>query len=68
MGSDAVLLVMGVIGSPPAVKKLFTVAYARERIRPVLAALQAPAMLSLLVLITAYLVDGSFNPFLYFRF
>ena len=68
LGSYAVLLVMGVIGATPAVKKLVTGAYANKKLRPVLASLQAPAMLLLLVLITAYLVDGSFNPFLYFRF
>jgi len=68
LGSYGVLLVMGVIGATPAVKKLVTGAYAKEKLRPVLASLQAPAMLLLLVLITAYLVDGSFNPFLYFRF
>ena len=30
--------------------------------------LDAAAMLALLLVCTAYLVDGSFNPFLYFRF
>ena len=28
----------------------------------------AAALLALLAVVTAYLVDGSFNPFLYFRF
>ena len=30
--------------------------------------LEAPVMIVLLLLVTAYLVDGSFSPFLYFRF
>ena len=30
--------------------------------------LEGLCMLALLLLSTAYLVDGSFNPFLYFRF
>jgi len=30
--------------------------------------LETLAMAGLLLLCTAYLVDGSFNPFLYFRF
>ena len=29
---------------------------------------QVKKLLALLLLCTAYLVDGSFNPFLYFRF
>ena len=32
------------------------------------AALEPVALLLLLTAVTAYLVDGSFNPFLYFRF
>jgi alginate O-acetyltransferase complex protein AlgI len=66
--SFAVLLVMGIIGSTPAVKNLFIRAYEKDKLRPVMAAAQGPVMIVLLVLITAYLVDGSFNPFLYFRF
>jgi alginate O-acetyltransferase complex protein AlgI len=33
-----------------------------------MAVLEPVAVLVLLALCTAYLVDGSFNPFLYFRF
>jgi len=29
---------------------------------------EASVLLVLLLVVTAYLVDGSFNPFLYFRF
>ena len=31
-------------------------------------ALEIPVLLILFILCTAYLADGSFNPFLYFRF
>ena len=33
-----------------------------------LSVLEPAALLALLAAVTAYLVDGSFNPFLYFRF
>ena len=34
----------------------------------VLAAAEPVVLAALLILVTGYLVDGSFNPFLYFRF
>ena len=39
-----------------------------EKTANIVAALEPIAVVILLALCTAYLVDGSFNPFLYFRF
>lgn len=62
--SYAVLFVLGIFGSTPVVKN------AAWRIDGTKAGvvLEAAAMLALLIVCTAYLVDGSFSPFLYFRF
>ena len=61
--SYAVLLIAALVGSTPVVKT------AAQKISPKITnVLITPVMLVLLVLCTAYLVDGSFNPFLYFRF
>ena len=62
--SYAVLFVLGILGSTPVVKN------AARRMDGTKAGvvLEAAAMLALLIVCTAYLVDGSFNPFLYFRF
>lgn len=59
----AVLLVLLTVGSANTVKAVWErlPERARETLAPVL-------MLAGLVLCTAYLVDGSYNPFLYFRF
>ena len=59
----AVLLVLLTVGSANTVKSVWErlPERARETLAPVL-------MLAGLVLCTAYLVDGSYNPFLYFRF
>jgi len=66
--SFLVVIVVSMIASTPlfsmAVKKLRTVGPMDK----VLNVLQPVAVIALLVLCTAYLVDGSFNPFLYFRF
>ena len=63
--SYGVLLIVGILGSTPLVYKagvrcLETWSGASMLV-PV-------AALALLLVCTAYLVDGSFNPFLYFRF
>ena len=66
--SYGILLVLGVIGATPLVKNTCIRLLNNEKTRSVVHCLETPIMLVLLVLITAYLVDGSFNPFLYFRF
>lgn len=52
------LFLIGILGATPLPKRL----------GQKWTALEVPAMVLLLLLSTAYLVDGSFNPFLYFRF
>ncbi len=60
----APLFIAGFIGATPVVKKL-AVKIGQTRAGAVLEVL---LMAVLLVVCTAYLVDGSFSPFLYFRF
>ena len=55
------VFVLGLIGSTPLPKQLVSKMKVTSYVEPV-------ALLILLVVVTAYLVDGSFNPFLYFRF
>ena len=66
--SYAVLLVLSVVGATPLVKKLFEKLRKADGRGVLSTAAEMLAGLSLLILCTAYLVDGSFNPFLYFRF
>ena len=66
--SYAVVLIFGIIGSTPLPK------LAVERIRKIsggdalINAVEPVVLLALLAVSTAFLIDGSFNPFLYFRF
>ena len=61
--SYAGIFALSIVGATPAVKNL------AGRIPVKYAAVLEPLMLmGLLLLCTGYLVDGSFNPFLYFRF
>lgn len=64
--SYGLILVIAVIGSMPLPKKLY--AMAEKKFPAVTAVAEPMAVVALLLLATAYLVDGSFNPFLYFRF
>ena len=64
--SYAVLLLLAAVGSMPWPQRLWQRLAGRA---PWLCAVLGPVGLAvLLVLDTAFLVDGSFNPFLYFRF
>lgn len=60
------VLLIGIIGATPLVVK------AKERLDKTSKALsdilEIPVLIILLLIVTAYLADGSFNPFLYFRF
>ena len=58
--SFGTLFIVSIVASTPICRKLSRFKYANE-LKPVL-------VIVLLLLVTAYLVDGSYNPFLYFRF
>lgn len=62
--SYAFILTLGFIGATPLPKKI----YHKIKDSRTVYILQPIVITILLVVITAYLVDGSFNPFLYFRF
>ncbi len=62
--SNAVLLAVAFFGATPVMKKLCFKYESRLPVR----ILEVVSVVAILVVSTAYLVDGSFNPFLYFRF
>ena len=66
--SYAVILGLAVLGATPLPQKLLA-AVRRRKAGETLLNIAEPIVLAVLLLVmTAYLVDGSFNPFLYFRF
>ncbi len=62
--SYSMLLILGILGATPLIRNTAV----RLEQRPSSAVLRPVAAVALLLICTAYLVDGSFNPFLYFRF
>ncbi len=70
LGSYGLILLLAIVGSTP-LPKLAVEALTRaggDKTAKTIDILEIVFMTVLLLLITAYLVDGSFNPFLYFRF
>lgn len=63
--SFALLFVLGIVGATPVVKQAGNRIAQSKKAAPVL---EWAWMTGLLLVSTAYLVDGSFSPFLYFRF
>ena len=55
------VLIIAVVGATPLVKNF---AIKHEKLKTI----EPLVLLGLMIVITAYLIDGSFNPFLYFRF
>ena len=66
--SYGILFLIGFVGTTPLLRNLCR-RLERGRIGgKLLAVLEPLVLIGILLLCSAYLVDGSFNPFLYFRF
>ncbi len=63
-----ITLAAGVLGATPLVKNVAVGLSKKKRIGQVVGVLEPVLLVALLLVTTAYLADGSFNPFLYFRF
>ncbi len=66
--SCTVLLLLAVAGATPLAKSLCAAVQRSRAGKTALAVLEPVGLTALLAVCTAFLVDGSFNPFLYFRF
>ena len=66
--SYAVLLIAALVGATPLVKKLATKFSESKKLGKVCNIVEPVVLVGLLVVVTAFLVDSSSNPFLYFRF
>lgn len=68
LSSFGLLFVISIIGATPFVKNIAMNLANNKKTGTVIAVIEPVFLLILMVVCTAYLVDGSFNPFLYFRF
>ena len=58
------VILIGIIGATPILKNFAN----KEKIHKTMNALEPVFLLLILTICTSYIIDGSFNPFLYFRF
>ncbi len=66
--SFAVVLLIAAIGATPVPRKVSERICMTKAGARIMSVAEPVGLLCLLIVMTAYLVDGSFNPFLYFRF
>ena len=66
--SFAVLFVISIIGATPLPSKVFCAICKKKTGNSIMSILEPVALTLMLAICTAFLIDGSFNPFLYFRF
>lgn len=66
--SYLVVLVIAIIGSTPLLKNIIEKLKTKTNANKIINLLEPIAMASILIIVTAYLLDNSYNPFLYFRF
>ena len=66
--SNLVLLIVAVVGATPLPKRIYEKIGGTAGGSRVLAVLTPIATVASIAVCTAYLIDGSFNPFVYFRF
>ena len=63
--NNALLLIFSIIGATPLLRNMYRKYIKETKISIII----EPLLIAILIIIsTAYLIDGSFNPFLYFRF
>lgn len=68
LGSYAVVFLIAIIGATPLPKYLFKKLTEKPIVKKITEVLIPVLTIGLFLVCTAYLVDGSFNPFLYLRF
>lgn len=66
--SYAIILVIGIIGATPIPRNIIQKLQQKSKLKKIINTLEPVYIVILLVIVTAYLVDNSYNPFLYFRF
>jgi alginate O-acetyltransferase complex protein AlgI len=62
------VLILGIIGATPIVKNTTLKLKENAKANAVINILEPIFHVAMLIIVTAYFVDGSFSPFLYFRF
>ena len=68
LGGYAIALIVAIFGAMPILKNTVLKIKENEKVNMVINVLEPIFVVVMLLIVTAYFVDGSFSPFLYFRF
>ncbi len=63
-----VIIIISIIGATPLLKNIINKLKEKTKINKVINTIEPIILVALLLIVTSYLVDNSYNPFLYFRF
>ena len=63
-----VVIIIAIIASTPIIKNLIKKLKQNKKINKIINILEPILIVFILIIITSYAVDNSYNPFLYFRF
>lgn len=66
--SYLITFIIAIIGATPIAKNIIEKLKAKPKINKIINILEPIAMVAVILIVNAYLVDNSYNPFLYFRF
>lgn len=68
LGGYAIALIVAIFGAMPILKNTVLKIKENEKANMIINILEPIFVVAMLLIVTAYFVDGSFSPFLYFRF
>ena len=63
-----IIFLVAIVGATPLPKRIYERVMEKQAGGKIISVAEPVVMIGVLLVITAFLVDGSFNPFLYFRF
>ena len=63
-----IVLIIAIFGATPLFKNIIEKLKTNEFMNKIINVLEPIFIVILLLIVTAYLIDNSYNPFLYFRF
>ena len=66
--SYLITIIIAIIGATPILKNIIEKLKTKAVMNKIINILEPIAMVIIILIVTAYLVDNSYNPFLYFRF
>ena len=64
----AFVFIIALVGSTPVVKNTVLKLKSYDKINAIINVIEPVFVVTMLLIVTSYFVDGSFSPFLYFRF